>query len=189
MTSGHVASNTLEAARVGFGAHRLRHAVRGEHDRAAGRNLVELLDEHGAFRLQIVDDELVVHDFVAHVDRRAELRERLLDDGDGAVDAGAEAARIGEDARPSVTPSGRLGADRCAPWRKLSRISSAAPTVIALSATLNAGHDQPRVVEQQEVDHAPDRDAVPEVAERAAQDQREPEAIAACCRRVAAATR
>ena len=31
-------------------------------------------------------------------------------------------------------------------------MSSAAPTVIALSATLNAGHDQPRVVEQQEVD-------------------------------------
>jgi hypothetical protein len=38
---------------------------------------------------------LVVHDFVAHVDRRAELDQRALDDLDGALDAGAEAAGIG----------------------------------------------------------------------------------------------
>ncbi len=38
----------------------------------------------------------VVHDFVAHVDRRAEQHHRPLDDIDGAIDAGAEAARVGE---------------------------------------------------------------------------------------------
>ena len=37
-----------------------------------------------------------MHDLVAHVDRRAELRERALDDLDRAIDAGAEAARLGE---------------------------------------------------------------------------------------------
>ena len=51
-------------------------------------------------------------------------------------------------------------------------ISNAAPTVIALSATLKAGHDQLAVVEQQEIDDLADGDAVPQIAQRAAQDQR-----------------
>jgi hypothetical protein len=38
-----------------------------------------------------------VDDLVAHVDRRAELLERALDDLDRAIDAGAKAARLGED--------------------------------------------------------------------------------------------
>jgi hypothetical protein len=78
------------------GRDRFRHAVGGEHDVAPLGTSCQLLDEDCALGLQIVDDELVVHDLVAHVDRRAELRERLLDDSDGAVDAGAEAAGIGE---------------------------------------------------------------------------------------------
>ena len=49
------------------------------------------------FLLQVVDDVGVVHDLVAHVDRRAEALQRALDDLDGAVDAGAKAARLGED--------------------------------------------------------------------------------------------
>jgi hypothetical protein len=56
----------------------------------------QFLDEYRALGLEVVDDEGVVHDFVAHVDRRAEFFQRALDDGDGAVDAGAEAARIGK---------------------------------------------------------------------------------------------
>ena len=60
------------------------------------RHFGQLLDEHRALRAQVVDHEAVVHDFVAHVDRRAERFERALDDLDGAVDAGAEAARLGE---------------------------------------------------------------------------------------------
>jgi hypothetical protein len=46
--------------------------------------------------LEVVDHELVVHDFVAHVDRRAQGLDGALDDLDGAVDAGAEATRVGE---------------------------------------------------------------------------------------------
>jgi 4-hydroxy-3-methylbut-2-enyl diphosphate reductase len=40
-----------------------------------------------------VDDEAVVDDFVAHVDRRAEPLDRQFDDLDRPVDACAEAAR------------------------------------------------------------------------------------------------
>ena len=54
------------------------------------------LDEYRALGAQVVDDELVMHHFVAHIDRRAEALQCLLDDLDGALDAGAEAARIGE---------------------------------------------------------------------------------------------
>ena len=86
-----------QAARVGLRAHRLRHAVRGEDDGARPRGTSSSSSTNTApFALQVVDDEPVVHDLVAHVDRRAVLRERLLDDRDRAVDAGAEAARIGE---------------------------------------------------------------------------------------------
>ena len=49
------------------------------------------------FLLQVVDDVGVVDDLVAHVDRRAERLQRALDDLDRAIDAGAEAARLGED--------------------------------------------------------------------------------------------
>jgi len=38
----------------------------------------------------------VVHDLVPHVHRGPETRERGLDDLDGAIDAGAEAARVGQ---------------------------------------------------------------------------------------------
>jgi hypothetical protein len=152
-----------QAPRVRFRTHRLRHAVRGEHDRCAARHFRELLDEVRTLRLEVVDDELVVHDLVADVDRRAELRERLLDDGNGAVDTCTEAARVGEqDVHLPSVPKGRPEGLTAPPpgaatpnvseasvgvhffsLRKLSMMSIAAPTVIALSATLNAGHDQP----------------------------------------------
>ena len=45
---------------------------------------------------QPVDDEAVVDDLVAHIDRRAEPLERQLDDLDRAIDAGAKAARRGD---------------------------------------------------------------------------------------------
>ena len=106
--------------------------MRAEDHRGAVRHLVELLDEHRAARAQPVDDEAVVHDFVPHVDRRAEQLEGALDDLDGAVDAGAEPARIGEqDLHVPLPPSTLLA--------EASRISRTAPIVIALSATLNAG--------------------------------------------------
>ena len=48
------------------------------------------------FGLQALHHIAVVHDLVAHIDRGAEALERLLDDLDGALDAGAEAARGAE---------------------------------------------------------------------------------------------
>jgi len=94
---------TLQARRLaigmrseGFVAHRPGDPVGAENDRAAGRHLAEFLDEHRALGAQVVADELVVHDLVAHVDRHTELFERAFDDGDGPFDAGTEAAGVGE---------------------------------------------------------------------------------------------
>ena len=97
--------------------HRRRDAVRGEHhDRALG-HLVGLVDEHGAGLGQRVDDVPVVHDLVPHVHRRAVLFQRTLDGLDGAVDAGAVAAGLGQQhplaGRPGPQPSPRHQESPC----------------------------------------------------------------------------
>ena len=61
-----------------------------------GRDLRQLLDEHRAEVLQALDHIAVVHDLVAHIDRRAVFLQRQHDDLDRAVDAGAEAAGLAE---------------------------------------------------------------------------------------------
>ena len=83
----------IQAARDRAVRHRLRHAVRREDHRPAVGNLVQLLDEDRALAPQFVDDELVVHDLVANIDRRAEALDCQLDDADRPVDAGAKTAR------------------------------------------------------------------------------------------------
>ena len=83
----------VEAALLRHCRDRLGDAVRGEDDGDAVRDMVELGDEHRPLGLEAVDDELVVDDLVADIDRRAVALERELDDPDRAVDAGAEAAR------------------------------------------------------------------------------------------------
>jgi hypothetical protein len=65
-------------------------------DRAVRRHFVQILDEYRAFGFEVFHDELVVDDFVAHVDRRAVKLERALDDLDRAIDAGAETTGLGE---------------------------------------------------------------------------------------------
>ena len=82
-----------QRAVVRGGGHRLGHAVGRKHHRAIVGHFVELVDEHRAEILQPLDDEAVVDDFVADIDRRTEPLERQLDDLDGAVDSGAKAAR------------------------------------------------------------------------------------------------
>src|SRR5690606_27542647 len=67
-----------------------------DHGGAVG-HLVQLLDEDRPALLQVVDHVAVVHDLVAHVDRRAQGLDGTLDDLDPAVDAGAETAGIGDD--------------------------------------------------------------------------------------------
>ena len=84
----------VELAPSGLGRDRLRHAVRGEDHRLVGiRHLGELLDEDRALRFQPLDDVFVVHDLVAHVDRRAVEAQRLLHSIDRPHHAGAETAR------------------------------------------------------------------------------------------------
>jgi len=68
--------------------------VRAEHGDRARRNLRQVLDEACTFRAQAFDDVPVVNDLVPNVDGRAKPRERVLDDIDGADDAGAKAARL-----------------------------------------------------------------------------------------------
>ena len=70
--------------------------MRAEHQQRAFGNLGGIVDEDGALAAQILDDVPVVDDLVAHVDRRAVAGEAQLDDLDGAVDARAETAGIGE---------------------------------------------------------------------------------------------
>src|SRR5205085_3881789 len=71
-------------------------AMRGKYRHGVRRHFGKLLDKHRALLPEALDDVLVVHDLVAHIDRRAVLLERALDDLDGAHDAGAEATRLGE---------------------------------------------------------------------------------------------
>jgi hypothetical protein len=67
-----------------------------EDDGLALRDLGLLVDEHGAPLAQLLDHVLVVDDLLAHVDGRAVDVERALDGLDGPVDAGAVAARGGQ---------------------------------------------------------------------------------------------
>ena len=118
----------LQPARQRVGVHGGRHAVgREDGHRALGDRVVELLDEHGAAVAELLDDVLVVHDLLAHVDRRAVQLERALDRLHGPVDAGAVAARRGEQQllrkgghAPSVRPATPRGCQR---WRARAAIS------------------------------------------------------------------
>ena len=60
------------------------------------RHFGEVLDEARALGLEALHHVLVVHDLVAHIDRRTEFLQRPFDDLDGAHDAGAKTARLGE---------------------------------------------------------------------------------------------
>ena len=77
--------------------HRLGHPVGAEHRVGAVGNLADLLDEDRALGLEVLDHMAVVDDLVAHIDRRLVLIQRPLHDLDRPHDAGAEAARLGQD--------------------------------------------------------------------------------------------
>src|SRR5882762_11537742 len=101
-----------------------------ENDGGAVGHLVQFIDEHRADGAETVHHILVVNDFMPHVDGSAEQYDRPLDDVDGAVHPGAESARIGQE---DLHQFFRLASKRASSNRH------AAPTVIAESATLNAG--------------------------------------------------
>ena len=85
-----------QAARPRVVLDRLRDAVRAEDRDRAGGHFREMLDEPRTFGAQALDDVAVVHDLVAHVDRRAEPLERVLDDVDRTDHARAKSARLRE---------------------------------------------------------------------------------------------
>ena len=73
--------------------HRRRDAVRREDDRGALGRLVLALHEDRPASLEIANDVLVVDDLVPDVDRLVVVLEGELDGLDGALHAGAKAAR------------------------------------------------------------------------------------------------
>ena len=80
----------LQIPALGFFWHGLRHAVGGENHRAVVGCFVQLVNEDGALGFQTFDHKAIVYDLMAHIDRRAVLLQRQLDDVDGANDARAE---------------------------------------------------------------------------------------------------
>ena len=111
-----------------------RYAVSGEDDSGSRGYLGQLFDEDRTELPQALDHVTVVNHLVAHIDRRTEKLNRPLDDVDGAVDAGTEAAWIGEQ---HLHHARGLCAARDS--RQASTSSSTAPMVMAESAMLNAG--------------------------------------------------
>ena len=98
MTSGQVASITRRPRAGRVRVHRRRDAVRREDDRRALRHVVLGVDEDRAAPGQLGHHVTVVDDLLAHVDGLAGGQlERPLDGLDGAVDAGAVAARGSEE--------------------------------------------------------------------------------------------
>ena len=189
VTSGQVASNTVRPRASASARTALRHAVRARRSTVLPAGTSSSSSTNTApLRLQVVDDELVVHDLVAHVDRRAVLRERLLDDRDRAVDAGAEAARIGEQDVHQRLLSGRAASAPRAPLAEAVEDQQRRADGDRAVGDVERRPRPARVVEQQEVDDLAEREAIAEVAERAAQDQREAGAEQRGCRRAAAAT-
>ena len=70
--------------------HRPAHSVGGKDQQRTVGNVGDGFDEDGTPPAQLFHDAFVVHDLVADIDGGAATGERLLDDGDGAIDAGAE---------------------------------------------------------------------------------------------------
>ena len=90
---GHQRTGRIEhgkAALFRFFLDRARYAMRAENHGRAIRHFGEFFNEHRAHVLQPVNDKAVMHDLVAHIDRRTELDDRLLDDLDRPIDAGTE---------------------------------------------------------------------------------------------------
>ena len=111
---GHQRAGGVDGAEVAPG--RVLADLRGDavgavEDRGAGRDLGDVFDEDDALGAEPLDDGAVVDDLVVDVDRGAELAQGGLQGVDGHVDAGTEAARVGEDdLHRSRPPSGcRVG--------------------------------------------------------------------------------
>ena len=68
-----------------------------KYHRAVVGNFVQFVHEHRTLLLQGFDHELVVDDFVAHIDGGPVQLDGAFDDMNGPVHSGAEAAGTGKD--------------------------------------------------------------------------------------------
>jgi hypothetical protein len=81
-----------ELAALCLRRHRFRHAMRGkDYTRSIG-SLIQLVNEHGTQTFEALDNEAVVDDLMAHIDRRTVFLERQFDNADCPLDTRAEAA-------------------------------------------------------------------------------------------------
>ena len=110
-------------------------SVGGEYRHRARGDFVQFVDEHCSPSAQIFHHMAVVHDFVTHIDRRAEFLQRPLDDFDGPLHTGAETAGLGQDdadhrqLSPAVRHMARCtrsgNASQAAGWRRLDGCGNA----------------------------------------------------------------
>ena len=96
VTSGQVASNTAGRARAASSRTACETPCALKITVAPSGTSASSSTNTAPRGAQVFHHVAVVHDLVAHVDRRAERLQRALDDLDGAVDAGAETAGIGQ---------------------------------------------------------------------------------------------
>ena len=114
-----------EVAGDGGGADGRRDAVGAVEDGGAVRDLVDAVDEDDAALAKALDDVPVVDDLVIDVERRAEEFEGAFEALDGHVDAGAEAARVGQDDSHDLPPDDSSYSAR----RKLGHSAMRKPTL------------------------------------------------------------
>ena len=82
--------------RLGFVRHAARHTMGAEDDPGFGGQPRQIVDEDRALLAQAVHHVAVVHDLVAHVDRRSKLFQSPLHHEHGALNARTKATRIGD---------------------------------------------------------------------------------------------
>jgi len=81
---------------LGLGGYGFRYAVRREYHGPIIGAFRQFLDKDRTPFAQPVDDEFIVHDLVAHINRRAPFLDGHFDDLDCAVDARTEPAWRGK---------------------------------------------------------------------------------------------
>ena len=79
-----------------FVAYCLRNPVGGENQDRAVRHFANLFDKNRPTLAQAIDDVAIMDNLVTNVDRRAVQRQRVFDNADSAVNAGAKTARVSQ---------------------------------------------------------------------------------------------
>jgi hypothetical protein len=96
---GHQGTGRIEDAEIASfrrAAHLLGDAVSAENERGTVGDVIDILDEDCAALLEPIDDEPVMDDLMADINRGAVEIKYALDDLDGAVDTGTESTGVCE---------------------------------------------------------------------------------------------